>query len=298
MVAPQPLDARDALRGYLADGRTRLAVGAYDALTAMIAERAGFEIVHLTGYGASAALGGVPDIGLLTMSEMVDACRRICDSVTCPVIADADTGYGSVLSVRRTVREFESAGAAGLHIEDQVAPKRCGHMAGKHVIPTDEMVAKIEAALEARRDDRFVIIARTDARDPEGLDSALSRARAYKAAGVDVLFVEAPRDAAEIERIVRECEGPLLFNWSFDGVTPHVSRRWLEELGFSLVLFPDVAFAVHHALTRFEQRLAQIDSLDEVADQLTRFAEFNEFVGLNTWRQLEERYLRAGGSEP
>ncbi len=288
-----------ALRSTLSDGRSRLVVSAYDALTARTAEAAGFEILHVTGFGTAAALTGAPDIGLVTMTEMVETTRRICEAVERPVIADADTGYGNPLNVARTVRAFENAGAAGLHIEDQVAPKRCGHMAGKTVIPAAEMVAKITAAVEARRNADFVIIARTDARAVEGLDAALERAHAYARAGADVLFVEAPRSAAEIARIADEVQVPQLFNWAYQGATPHVSRRWLEELGFSWILFADVVLATHRAVATFYGRLAEIDSPDELSDLLTGFDAFNEFVGLEHWRAAEHRYAAAeeGGGE-
>lgn len=279
-----------ALRSTLSDGRSRLVVSAYDALTARVAEAAGFEILHVTGFGSAAALTGGPDIGLVTMTEMVETTRRICDAVERPVIADADCGYGNPLNVTRTVRALESAGAAGLHLEDQSTPKRCGHMADKTVIPTADMVAKLAAAVDARRDADFVIIARTDARAPEGLDAALERAHAYAAAGADVLFVEAPQSTAEIRRIATALPGPQLFNWAYEGVTPHVSRRWLEELGFSWILFADVALAVHRAAAALYGRLGEIDSPDELRDLLTGFDAFNEFVGLDRWRDVERRY--------
>ncbi|MDE0653200.1 MAG: isocitrate lyase/phosphoenolpyruvate mutase family protein [bacterium] len=279
-----------ALRSTLGDGNSRLVVSAYDALTARVAEAAGFEILHVTGFGSAAAITGGPDIGLVTMTEMVETTRRICDAVERPVIADADCGYGNPLNVMRTVRALEAAGAAGLHLEDQVTPKRCGHMAGKAVIPTAEMVAKVAAAVDARDDPDFVIIARTDARAPEGLDAALERAHAYSAAGADVLFVEAPESRDEIRRIAGELSGPQLFNWAYEGRTPHVSRRWLEELGFAWILFADVALAVHRAAAGFYERLAEIDSPDELRDLLTGFDAFNEFVGLGEWRRSERRY--------
>ena len=282
-----------ALRSTLRDGRSRLVVSAYDALTARLAEAAGFEILHVTGFGTAAALTGAPDIGLVTMTEMVETTRRICDATPRPVIADADTGYGNPLNVMRTVRAFESAGAAGLHIEDQVAPKRCGHMAGKEVIPTAEMVAKIAAAVDARDDPDFVIIARTDARAVEGLDAAIDRAGAYAEAGADVLFVEAPQSTDEIRRIAEELPSPQLFNWAYQGATPHVSRRWLEELGFAWILFADVALATHRAAATFYGRLAEVDSPDELQDLLTGFDAFNDFVGLGAWRAAEQRYAAA-----
>ncbi|MDE0195081.1 MAG: isocitrate lyase/PEP mutase family protein [bacterium] len=286
-----------ALRSTLGDGNSRLVVSAYDALTARVAEAAGFEILHVTGFGSAATITGGPDIGLVTMTEMVETTRRICDAVERPVIADADCGYGNPLNVMRTVRALEAAGAAGLHLEDQVTPKRCGHMAGKAVIPTAEMVAKVAAAVDTRRDEDFVIIARTDARAPEGLDAALQRAHAYSAAGADVLFVEAPESVEEIQRIATEVPGPQLFNWAYEGRTPHVSRRLLEELGFAWILFADVALAVHRAAAGFYERLAEIDSPDELRDLLTGFDAFNTFVGLDDWRETERRYAAPNTAE-
>lgn len=279
-----------ALRATLRDGHSRLVVSAYDALTARLAEAAGFEILHVTGFGSAAALTGGPDIGLVTMTETAEVTRRICAAVECPVIADADCGYGNPLNVVRTVRALEAAGAAGLHLEDQVTPKRCGHMANKTVIRTSEMVAKITAAIDTRSDPDFVIIARTDARAPEGLDAAIERAHAYAAAGADVLFVEAPESTAEIRRIAAEVRGPQLFNWAYEGRTPHVSRRWLEELGFTWILFADVALAMHRAAAGYYERLAGIDSPDELGDLLTGFDAFNDFSGLDAWRASEQRY--------
>ena len=285
----------------LADGKTRLAASSYDALSALVVEAAGYEVHHVTGFGTAAALTGQPDIGLVTMTEMVDTCRRICAVVSAPVIADADTGYGNPLNTRRAVQAFEQAGAAGAHLEDQVTPKRCGHMADKQVIPTADMVAKIRAATDARRDDDFVIIARTDARAVEGIEAAIERAHAYRAAGADMLFVEAPESLADIGMIAAELPGPQLFNWAYQGRTPHVSRADIEALGFSLILFPDTVLVVHNALTGFMARLAGADSLDELTTELTDFDAFNEFVGLSGWRGLEERYAagpEAGGAQP
>ena len=280
------------LRGYLADGQTHLVVSGFDALTARTAAQGGVEVLHLTGYGASAALAGVPDIGLLSVTEMADACARMVEAADRPLIADIDTGYGNALNVRRTIRTIEAAGAAGVHLEDQVHPKRCGHMAGKRVVPAAEMVAKLKAACDARRDDDFVIIARTDARAVEGLDAALERAALYREAGADMLFVEAPLSREEIVRIAEADLGPQLFNWAYDGLTPHVPISWLTELGFSLVLYADVAQVVHRAFATFVTRLTAADSLEEVRDIVTGFDEFNTFIGLEEWRGLEERYTR------
>ncbi|MGH7961114.1 MAG: isocitrate lyase/PEP mutase family protein, partial [Candidatus Binatia bacterium] len=227
------------LRELLALPEPILIPGAYDALSARLIEAAGFPAVYMTGFGTAASLLGRPDVGLLGMSEMVDNARRIVQAVAVPVIADADTGYGNPLNVIRTVQEYERAGVAAIHIEDQVMPKRCGHMESKQVIACDEMVEKIRAAVAARRSADFVIIARTDARAVEGLEQALQRARRYAEAGADVLFVEAPQSEQEIETVANTLTGiPLLFNWAEGGKTPPVSLARLRECGFRIVIFP------------------------------------------------------------
>ena len=278
------------LRGYLGDGRTHLVVSAYDALSARLADAAGAPILHVTGFGVAAA-HGYPDIGLVTLSEMVDVCRRVCATTEKPVIADGDTGHGNELNVWRTVREFEAVGAAGIHIEDQVSPKRCGHMNGKSVIASDDMVGKIAAAVDARVDPDFVIIARTDALAVEGLDAALERAEAYRAAGADVLFVEAPRTEGQIAQIAEELKPtPLIFNWSFDGHTPDVSLARVAELGYALILFTDVASVVHRSVSDFYGRLVEADRFAEVQDAITPFEDFTAFLDLGLWRERESRF--------
>src|SRR3954462_6832031 len=214
-----------ALRALLGRGEPVLAPGAYDGLSARLVERAGFPAVYMTGFGASASLLGRPDVGLLSFAEMAGHARRLAQAVEVPVIADADDGYGNPLNVMRTVSEYEAAGVAALHIEDQVAPKRCGHMDGKDVIDAAEMVEKVRAAVEARRAPDLVIIARTDARAGEGLEGALERARRYRDAGADMLFVEAPESEEEVA-VVAEAfpDTPLLFNWVDGGRTPPLGR--------------------------------------------------------------------------
>ncbi len=227
------------LRALLESGETIVAPGAFDPLAARLVEEAGFPAVYMTGFGTSAALLGRPDVGLLTMTEMVDNARRIADCVDIPVIADADTGYGNPLNVIRTVGAYEAAGVAAIHLEDQVAPKKCGHMEGKLVIPAGEMAQKIRAAVEARTRPDFVIIARTDARAVEGLERALDRARLYREAGADALFIEAVTsedEAAEAARAFPDV--PLLFNWAEGGKTPPISLDRLRELGYRIVIFP------------------------------------------------------------
>jgi 2-methylisocitrate lyase-like PEP mutase family enzyme len=286
------------LRALLDDQKSHFVLGTYDALSARVGESLGYEILSVTGFGVSASLLGVPDIGLVTMYESTEVCGRICDVVDTPVLADADTGYGNALNVRRTVRRFEAAGAAGLHLEDQVTPKRCGHMEAKQIIPADEMVGKIGAAVDARVNGDFCIVARTDARAVEGLDAALERAFLYHEAGADVLFVEAPESVDEIERTASELPFPLLFNWSYDGLTPHVRKSWLEELGYELILFPDVIFGVQRALMQLCGALKTSDSLDSLADLLSEFDAFNDFVGLPEWRAIEERFIPRGAQVP
>ncbi len=279
-----------ALRRLLSDGEMHMTVSAYDCLSARLADQAGFPILHVTGFGVSAGYG-YPDIGLLTLTEMVDVCRRVCEVTDKPVIADGDTGHGGELNVFRTVRSFEAAGAAGLHIEDQVDPKRCGHMHGTSVVPTAEMVAKIAAAVDARRDPDFVIIARTDAIGVEGIDGALERAHRYREAGADVLFIEAPRNEVEIAAVAREFPSvPLVFNWSFDGITPDVPLARIAELGYSLVLFSDVTSVVHQAVSGFYERLHDARNFADVSDLITPFGAFNRFLGLDVWRERETRY--------
>src|SRR6516225_11958312 len=213
-------------------------LGAHDVFTARLIEAARLETVFLGGFGTSASLLGLPDVGFITLSEMADAVRRMALRVGIPVVADGDTGHGDLHNVVRTVREFERAGAAGVLLEDQVTPKRCGHFAGKQVIPADEMVLKLHAALGARTDPDFVIVARTDARAVEGIDGAIERANRYGAAGADVCFIEAPESRKELERIPREVRYPLLVNMLTGGVTPILSVDELERLGYKIVVCP------------------------------------------------------------
>jgi 2,3-dimethylmalate lyase len=268
------------LRALLAGPEPVVAPGAYDALSARLVEQAGFPAVYMTGFGASASLLGRPDVGLLSFAEMAGHARRIVQAVDVPVIADADDGYGNDLNVARTIREYEAAGVAALHIEDQVAPKRCGHMAGKDVIATSEMVLKVRAAVAARRGD-LVLIARTDARAVEGLDAALERARAYRDAGADVLFVEAPEDEREIEAVAAAFpDTPLVFNSVDGGRTPPLPLERLGELGFSLVLRP---VATLFAAARAVQEMLRAD------ETTMAFDEFTDLIGLPELQALEER---------
>jgi len=287
----RPAAARPRLRELLARPEPLVAPGAYDALSARLVEQAGFDVVYMTGFGTTAALAGRPDVGLLTGTEMVDNARRIAAAVDVPVIADADTGYGNAINVVRTVQAYEQAGVAGLHLEDQVMPKKCGHMSGKAVIPAEEMVGKIRAAVEARRDPDLLLIARTDAAAVEGLPAALDRARAYADAGADVLFVEAPTSEDDIARVASELRdvAPLVFNWAEGGRTPPIPLARIAELGFALVLFP---IGTLLAATAGIQRLLaslRADGVPEVGD-LPTFDSFTDLIGLPEIRDLESRF--------
>jgi 2-methylisocitrate lyase-like PEP mutase family enzyme len=269
-----------------------LAPGAYDGLTARLVEKAGFGAVYMTGFGTAASLLGRPDIGLLTFSEMVDNARRIAQAVEVPVIADADNGYGNPINVIRTVREYEAAGVSAIHIEDQISPKKCGHMEGKQVIEASEMVEKVRAAVEARRSRDFVIIGRTDARAVEGMDGALERARLYREAGADVLFVEAPQSEEEIAVVAKAFpDVPLLFNWVESGKTPPVSLEQIKEWGFRLIIFPvSTLLAATRSVQEILARIHTDGTPIEVMDRLLSFDEFTDVIGLPEIQELEERF--------
>ncbi|MGY1712229.1 oxaloacetate decarboxylase [Geodermatophilus sp. SYSU D00758] len=285
---------RSRLRELLAGPRPLVAPGAYDALSARLVEQAGFEAVYMTGFGTTASLIGRPDVGLLTGTEMVDNARRIASAVDLPVVADADTGYGNALNVVRTVQLYEQAGIAGIQLEDQVMPKKCGHMSGKALVGTDEMVGKIRAAAAARRDPDLVLVARTDAVAVTGVDDALARARAYAGAGADVLFVEAPTSEADVERVARELSGvaPLVFNWAEGGRTPPLSLERIGELGFSLVIYPIGTLLAATAGMRALLAALRRDGVPAL-EGLPTFEEFTDLVGLPEVQELEQRF--AGG---
>jgi 2-methylisocitrate lyase-like PEP mutase family enzyme len=285
-------DGRASLRERFAAGETVLAPGCYDPLGARLIEEAGFPAAYMTGFGIAASHLGRPDVGLMALPEMVDNARRIASAVDIPVIADADTGYGNAINVIRTVREYEAAGVAAIHIEDQVMPKKCGHMDGKEVVPAREMAAKVSAAVAARRSPEFLIIARTDALAVEGLDGALARARMYVEAGADALFVEAPESEAEIEAVARAFpDVPLLFNYSEGAKTPAVPYARLRELGFSLVIFPLTLLLVATEAMRAALARVKADGTPiELLPSLLGFGEFVDFIGLPEIHELEQRF--------
>lgn len=281
------------LRELLAAGEPVLAPGVYDALGARLVEEAGFPAVYMTGFGTAASLLGRPDVGLLTMSEMVDNVRRIANATDLPLIADADTGYGNAVNVVRTVQEYEQAGAAAIQIEDQLSPKRCGHMDGKQLVPAEEMVTKVRAAVAARQSHDLVVIARTDARAVEGLPAAIDRAKRYRDAGADVLFVEAAASEQEVEAVARELHDvPLLFNWVEGGKTPPVPYEALRDLGYAIVIFPVSTLLT--ATTAMRQSLAEIAAARTpipILDRIESFPAFVEFIGLPEITELERRFL-------
>src|SRR4051794_40125935 len=264
-------------------------LGAHDVFTARLVERAGLETVFLGGFGTAASLLGLPDVGLLTLTEMADAVRRMAARVSIPVVADGDTGHGELHNVVRTVREFERAGAAGILLEDQVTPKRCGHFAGKQIISADEMVLKFRAALDARRDPDFVVIARTDARAVEGIDGAIARANRYAAAGADVCFIEAPQSREELERIPREVKHPLLVNMLTGGVTPILPVEELGRLGYKIVVCPIESLLVTAAaVQRLIQALMTTGRVDQAGEMMT-FDEIKKVLGLDEVMNLRAK---------
>jgi carboxyvinyl-carboxyphosphonate phosphorylmutase len=267
-----------------------VAPGAYDGISARLIEREGFKAVYMTGAGTAASVLGQPDVGLTTLTEMTTHAAHIAGCISLPVIADADTGYGNALNVIRTVREYERAGVAAIHLEDQVFPKKCGHIAGKTVIPAKEFAEKIRAASENRSDPDFIIIARTDARAINGLDDAIARARLYREAGADVIFVEAPTSREEIERVVREVEAPLLSNQVPGGRTPALTASELEELGYKIVIFPAVGFMA--ATMAIEKALAQLKKTgtDWHDGPVLSPLEIFQRVGIDAWLDVEHKY--------
>ena len=274
------------LRELLAREEILIVPGAYDALIARMIEKVGFDAVYMTGGGTVNALTGLPDSGLLTLTEMVMNARYMAQTTSIPIISDADTGYGNAVNVMRTVWEFEQAGVAGIHMEDQVAPKRCGHLEGKEVVSTEEMVGKIRAACAARKEPDFVIIARIDARAVLGFDEAVRRARVYREAGADVLFPEALESEEEFREFAKGVEGPLLANMTEFGKSPYLTAQQFEAMGYKIVIFPvstlRVALrAVLDFLTNLKERGTQKDLIDQMLTrkELYELIEYDMFHG-------------------
>lgn len=283
------------LRTLLSDPGIIVAPGAHNAFTAKIIEQTGgFQAVYMTGSGAAMSILGEPDIGLLTMNEMVTQARNLANATNLPVIADADTGYGNAINVVRTVKEFEAAGVAAIHLEDQVTPKRCGHFEGKQVVFENEMIGKLKAAVDTRCDSDFVIIARTDARAVLGLGPAIDRANAYAAAGADVIFFEAPQSLEELETIVRSIEAPLLVNMDEGTKTPLLKFGRLEEMGFKIVIYPRSApCAAAKTIQDLMQALQDTQSTHGFADRMVSFEGRNQITGLARYKKMEEIYLKS-----
>ncbi len=265
--------------------------GVYDALGAKLAEQAGFPLTFVSGYSVAATQLGLPDFGFLTQTEMVAVAKRVCGSVRIPVIIDADTGYGNALNVIRTVNELIDAGAAGVFLEDQVWPKRCGHMKGKRVIPVEEQVQKIRAAVEARGDRDFFIVARTDARQVHGLEDAIQRCKQYKDAGADALFVEAPRSKEELTAVARALPRPLVANMLEGGVTPLLPKKELEALGYHLIVCALTAlYAAAKVMREMFALIKTEGTTREALDRLLSFQQFHEIIALDSYYELDERY--------
>jgi 2-methylisocitrate lyase-like PEP mutase family enzyme len=269
-------------------------LGAHDVFTARLIEAAGLETVFLGGFGTAASLLGLPDVGLLTLTEMAEAVRRTAQRVAIPVVADGDTGHGDLHNVVRTVREFEHAGAAGILLEDQVTPKRCGHFEGKQVIPTGEMVLKLRAALSARQDSDFIIVARTDARAVEGFEAAVARVNRYGEAGADVCFIEAPQSRPELERIPREVRYRMLVNMLTGGVTPILSVDELERLGYKIVVCPIESLLVTGAaIQRLITALLTRGRVDSPPGEMMTFAQVKQLLGLDEVLGLRDQLGKA-----
>jgi len=282
------------LRELLNGNQLVMAPGAFDPLSARIVEQTGFPAVYMTGAGVASSRLGVPDIGLATMTEVLETAKNIVQVTTIPLICDIDTGFGNAINLIRTVREFETIGAAALQIEDQVTPKRCGHLEGKQLVSTAEMVKKIEAFQYARRSDDLVLIARTDAIAVTGLDDAIARARAYAAAGADVLFVEAPKTVDQMKRINDELSDvPLLINIvEGGGKTPILAAGELEALGYRLAIYPVSAWtAAIAAMQKVLAELKQKGTTEGLAENMVSFKEMFEVVGLSHYHDLQNRFL-------
>lgn len=281
-----------SLRKLLQGEQLIVAPGAADALVARIIEQAGFPALYITGAGVSYTSVG-PDIGLLTMTEMVTRLNYICEAVSIPVIADGDTGYGNPLNVIRTVQSYEKAGAAAIQLEDQIMPKRCGHMSGKQLISSEEMVNKISAATDARKDQDFVIVARTDARSVLGLEAAIERAQQYVEAGADVIFVEAPESIEEMEAINKHLKVPTLANMVEGGKTPLLENKQLHDLGYKIVIYPNSALRVmSKAVSDLMVSLRESGSTQSSMNSMFLFDKVNNILNLPKWQELERRYSK------
>jgi 2-methylisocitrate lyase-like PEP mutase family enzyme len=283
------------LRELLARSKPLMAPGAADALTARLIAKQGFEAIYMTGAGTTAVRLGMPDVGLLTMNEMVDNARAIADASQLPLVADADTGYGGPVNVQRTVRAYERAGVAGIHIEDQQWPKRCGHLAGKSLIPVEEMAAKIRAGLDARHDKDFVLIARTDSLAVEGFERAIERCKRYEEAGADMIFLEAPSTMEQLAAIPKAFGKPTLYNMASSGKTPFLQIDEIGKLGFKLVIYPN--FALLAAITAITKTLSELKRTGSIAEEAKKIASFQDFFNLVGMKEVQEAEAKYGVDE-
>ena len=265
--------------------------GVYDALTAKIAEDVGFETAFQTGYGTSASLLGMPDFGFLNAGETLENAKRIINSVNIPILVDIDTGYGNPLNVWKIVKDLVRIGAKGIFLEDQVWPKRCGHMAGKTVIPKEDYILKLQAAIDARENNEFIIVARTDSLAQFGVGEAIERGKEYKRIGADVIFIEAPKTIDEMELISKEIKAPLLANMIEEGITPNLTADQLRKMGYRMVVFPlSALYSATFAIKQTFQLLKKTGTTKELKNKMITFQEFNDLVNLSAYQQLEKKY--------
>jgi 2,3-dimethylmalate lyase len=267
--------------------------GVYDALTAKIAEHVGFEAIFQTGYGTSASLLALPDFGFLSITETVENARRITRAVDIPLIVDVDTGYGNPLTVSKLVNDLQRIGASGIFLEDQVWPKRCGHMMGKEVINSQEYIQKLRSAIDAKKKDSdFVIVARTDAMAPLGIEEAIKRGKLYNEMGADIVFVEAPRSVEDMKKIADQIDAPLVANMIEEGITPNLTSAELLEMGYKIALFPlsglySSAFAIFETF----KTLKETGTTKMLKDKMMKFKEFNKLVSLDKYMSMENKYV-------
>ena len=285
-------DRRAALAGRIRARELTVAPGVFDMISARVADRAGFDALYMTGYGIAASHMGLPDAGLVSYSEMVGRAARICEGTRTPLIADADTGFGGLLNVRHTVRGYEAAGVAAIQIEDQEFPKKCGHAPGRRVVPLDDMVRKVEVAVDARRSDDFLIVARTDSRSSLGLDEAIRRGRAFARAGADVVFIEAPESEEEFARIGREIDAPLLANMVEGGFSPVVPADTLARHGFAIAIYPGTGFlAAAKTLEAVYGHLKTNGSSIDMKAGSFSIGEMHELMGFGEVWEFEKRWV-------
>lgn len=279
------------LKKLINDPEILIMPGVYDSLSARVAEKCGVKAIQVSGYGLAASYLGMPDVGILTLTQMVDLTRHICNSVDIPVMADGDTGFGNAINLYYAIKDFEAAGAAGVNIEDQVFPKRCGHMDGKQIIPFDEAVKKVEAAVAAKTDPDFIINARTDAIAVSGVDEAIRRGNAFAKAGADLVFVEAPTDPDDIKHVIDSIDAPVSINMAYGGKTPPVPIKTLEKWGAARVSVPIAAiFAVAKALEKVYTMVLN-DQGAELLKESYDFQEFTSLMGLPEIRALEQQFV-------